>query len=225
MIRRIIGFILCVIIGMMLLIKKNIWAEGIEFTVRFIDHDGSLISENMYSLGDEIIFPQAPSDYTDGDYSYSFEYWENTENGRRVATTEDITGGLLMSVFTIKAVYTPSLVYWRDYTVSIPADISMEYRDGKFYGGFDATVELHSNHPMCEVWLWNNGGFSLFGDNTGEEIRGACTIGQTTFACQGERDVYYETHIDLETGEAYTADTYSGVLEIEIGCNLVSGGP
>ena len=48
----------------------------IEYTVKFVDHDGSVISEKTYHYGDEAEIPSAPVRDADKKFSYAFTGWD-----------------------------------------------------------------------------------------------------------------------------------------------------
>ena len=46
-----------------------------EFTVRFLDYDGTMISEKVYTYGSEIVVPEDPVREDDDIHSYRFTGW------------------------------------------------------------------------------------------------------------------------------------------------------
>lgn len=52
-------------------------ATYIEYTVSFVDEDGTLISENTYHYGDEVSVPTAPEKAQDNEYTYTFSGWDS----------------------------------------------------------------------------------------------------------------------------------------------------
>lgn len=50
--------------------------EYIEYTVKFLNEDGTLISEQTYHWGDEITVPGDPSKPADNTYTYAFAGWD-----------------------------------------------------------------------------------------------------------------------------------------------------
>ena len=50
-------------------------SEYIDYSVRFLDFDGGIISEATYHYGDEVVPPSAPERPEDDKYTYSFKGW------------------------------------------------------------------------------------------------------------------------------------------------------
>lgn len=48
-----------------------------EYTIKFVDEDGSLISSNVYHFEDDVVPPADPSKESDGDYEYFFAGWDS----------------------------------------------------------------------------------------------------------------------------------------------------
>ena len=48
----------------------------IEYTVRFLNEDGSVISENVYHYGDNVVVPADPAKEADEKYTYTFAGWD-----------------------------------------------------------------------------------------------------------------------------------------------------
>ena len=48
-----------------------------EYTIKFVDEDGSLISSNVYHFEDNVVVPADPSKASDGDYEYFFAGWDS----------------------------------------------------------------------------------------------------------------------------------------------------
>ena len=51
--------------------------EYINYTVKFVNDDGSEISTATYHYGDEIVEPSAPTKASDGNYTYTFAGWDS----------------------------------------------------------------------------------------------------------------------------------------------------
>ena len=47
----------------------------IEYTVKFLNEDGTVISEAVYHYGDEVVVPEAPAKEADEEYTYEFAGW------------------------------------------------------------------------------------------------------------------------------------------------------
>ena len=61
--------------------------EYIEYTVRFVDHDGTLISEEIYHYGSRVYVPEDPIRADDDKYTYTFKGWDKAV----AKATEDVT--------------------------------------------------------------------------------------------------------------------------------------
>ena len=48
----------------------------IDYTVRFLNEDGSVISENVYHYGDDVAVPADPAKAADETYTYTFAGWD-----------------------------------------------------------------------------------------------------------------------------------------------------
>ena len=51
-------------------------ASYIDYTVRFLNEDGSVISENTYHYGDDVAVPENPTKTADEKYTYTFAGWD-----------------------------------------------------------------------------------------------------------------------------------------------------
>ena len=65
--------------------------EYIEYTVKFVDYDGTVISEKTYHYGEEVDVPKDPIREEDNKYTYTFKGWDKdiakvTDNATYTAT-------------------------------------------------------------------------------------------------------------------------------------------
>lgn len=74
----------------------------INYTVKFLDEDGSVISENTYHYGDTVVVPENPSKAADRMYTYTFAGWDKEVTD----VTEDAE---YTAVFDKKAVKQPEV--------------------------------------------------------------------------------------------------------------------
>ena len=51
--------------------------EYVNYTVKFVNEDGTEISSQIYHYGDEVVEPTAPTKASDGDYTYTFAGWDS----------------------------------------------------------------------------------------------------------------------------------------------------
>ncbi len=51
-------------------------ARSVVYTVGFVDHDGTVITENAYRFGDVVAVPADPVREDDGEYTYTFKGWD-----------------------------------------------------------------------------------------------------------------------------------------------------
>ena len=77
------------------------------YTVKFVDEDGSTISETKYEEGATIVEPTAPTKEADASYTYEFAGWDSE-------VAETVTGDV-----TYKATYNKKAI---EYTVTFKAD-------------------------------------------------------------------------------------------------------
>ena len=82
--------------------KATFHMAYIEYTVSFVDYDGSVISSDTYHYGDSIVIPNDPTRSADNTYTYEFAGWDN-----------EVVACDSNKVYT--ATYTPTYI---DYTVS-----------------------------------------------------------------------------------------------------------
>ena len=75
-------------------------SEYVEYTVKFVNYDDSLISEKVYHYGDAVEEPSEPSRDADMTYTYTFASWDKEISA--------VTGNV-----TYKAVYTPTYIEYQ----------------------------------------------------------------------------------------------------------------
>ncbi len=119
----------------------------IEYTVKFVDYNGNVISEKSYHYGDTVTTPNTPVRTADNTYTYSFNGWDKeikavTENAAYTATYK-----ATYIEYTVKFVdYDDTVLSEKTYhfgdTVTAPANPSRE-KDGEYtytFSGWDKDI-------------------------------------------------------------------------------------
>ncbi len=123
--------------------------EYIEYTIRFVDWNETLISEAEYHYGDTVTAPADPTRSADNTYTYAFDGW----NKPLSAVTADETYTATYIDYTIKFVdhdntVISSLTYHYSDTVTIPSDPTRNADNTYTYSfnGWDKEVKAVSGN-------------------------------------------------------------------------------
>lgn len=114
-------------------------ANAIEYAVKFLDWDGSILSSEVYHYGDAVILPTTPTRMSDSVYTYSFSEWTPA-----VAAT--VTSG---AVYV--AQYTPTYI---DYTITFKDWDDTVLTSSAYHWGDTVTSPIGTYRAMDDTYLY-----------------------------------------------------------------------
>ena len=85
--------------------REPIPAKHTPYTVRFVDHDGSVLSEKVYQYGDEVETPPDPVRPPDREYFYTFAGWDKEITAVRGDAVYTATYGAASRLRRVSAAY------------------------------------------------------------------------------------------------------------------------
>ena len=140
--------------------KATYESAYIEYTVRFVDYDGTLISENVYHYGDTVVLPDNPTREKDDEYTYTFAGWDKevkacTGNETYTAeyTTDENVYTIIFRNYDGKAINTSIYHYGEEVTVpEAPAKPSDETYYYVFTGWDKEVVNVVDNAEYTAVF-------------------------------------------------------------------------
>ena len=115
----------------------------IEYTVRFLNEDGSVITEATYHYGDDVVIPVNPVKAADETYNYTFAGWD-----KEVTSVKGNTD--------YKAVYESSYI---DYTVRFLNEDGSVITEATYHYGDDVAVPADPVKAADETYTYTFAGW------------------------------------------------------------------
>ena len=115
----------------------------IDYTVRFLNEDGSVISETTYHYGDDVVIPVAPAKAADEKYTYTFAGWD-----------KEVT--LVKGNVDYKAVYESSYI---DYTVRFLNEDGSVISEATYHYGDNVVVPANPAKAADETYTYKFAGW------------------------------------------------------------------
>ena len=115
----------------------------IDYTVRFLNEDGSVISENVYHYGDDVAVPADPAKAADETYTYTFAGWD-----KEVTSVKENVD--------YKAVYESSYI---DYTVRFLNEDGSVITEETYHYGDDVAVPADPAKAADETYNYTFAGW------------------------------------------------------------------
>ncbi|HAI91890.1 MAG TPA: hypothetical protein DCM21_04995 [Butyrivibrio sp.] len=115
----------------------------IDYTVRFLNEDGSVISETTYHYGDDVVIPVAPAKAADEKYTYTFAGWD-----------KEVT--LVKGNVDYKAVYESSYI---DYTVRFLNEDGSVITETTYHYGDDVVIPANPVKASDETYTYKFAGW------------------------------------------------------------------
>ncbi len=109
-----------------------------QYTVKFLDHDGTVLSERQYDYGDTVVVPANPTRQADETYTYAFKGWDKT------VTT--VNGDA-----TYTAVYDETFI---DYTVIFLDHDGSKISEKTYHFGADIDVPADPTRQADETYTY-----------------------------------------------------------------------
>ena len=156
----------------------------VEYTITFVDDDGTVISTNTYHYGEEVIVPSNPTKASDNTYSYAFAGWDN------VVTS--VTGNA-----TYTATYSSTYI---EYTVTFLDDDGRTISTSTYHYGDQIQAPANPTKVADSTYTYTFAGW----DNAVSIVTGNMTF----------RATYSRTYINYtitfynEDGTVFATETY-----------------
>ena len=115
----------------------------IDYTVRFLNEDGSVISEATYHYGDDVVVPADPAKAADETYNYTFAGWDKE--------VTSVKGNV-----DYKAVYESSYI---DYTVRFLNEDGSVITEATYHYGEDVVVPADPAKAADETYTYTFAGW------------------------------------------------------------------
>ena len=115
----------------------------IDYTVRFLNEDGSVISENVYHYGEDVVIPADPAKAADETYTYTFAGWD-----------KEITS--VKGNVDYKAVYELSYI---DYTVRFLNEDGSVITETTYHYGDDVVIPANPAKAADETYTYTFAGW------------------------------------------------------------------
>ena len=164
-----------------------------QYTVKFLDHDGTVLSERQYDYGDTVVVPANPTRQADETYTYAFKGWDKT------VTT--VNGDA-----TYTAVYDETFI---DYTVIFLDHDGSKISEKTYHYGADIDVPADPTREADETYTYTFKGWD-------KDVSATCN-GSVTYTA-----VYDETFIDYtitfldHDGSKISEKTYHFGADIDV---------
>ena len=115
----------------------------IDYTVRFLNEDGSVITETTYHYGDDVVIPANPAKAADETYTYKFAGWD-----------KEVTSVKGNADYTAK--YEPSYI---DYTVRFLNEDGSVITEATYHYGDDVAVPADPAKAADETYTYTFAGW------------------------------------------------------------------
>ncbi|MBQ7646871.1 MAG: leucine-rich repeat protein, partial [Clostridia bacterium] len=118
-------------------------ATYIDYTVKFVDYDGTVLSEKTYHYGNTVQVPENPAKPSDNTYTYSFNGWD-----KPITTVSGDT--------TYTAAYTPTYI---DYTIKFVNYDNTVISEKTYHYGDTVTVPANPTKPSDNTYTYTFDGW------------------------------------------------------------------
>ena len=159
-------------------------SEKINYTITYLNEDGSEYATQTYNFGDAITAPESPTKAEDDTYTYEFAGWNPS-------LPETCNGNL-----SVSAVFTP---VYKDYTIKFENYDGSEVATYTLHWGDEVQLPEDPSKPMDDTYTYNFSGWS-------PEV--VAVAGDATYTAQYE-EVYREYTIQFVNYDSSEVATYT----------------